>query len=346
MRIGTIVIIILAWILLSSTLYVVNEPEQVIITQFGKPIGDPIDKPGLKFKTPFIQKVHRFDKRFLEWNGDANQLPTRDKRFIWVDTYARWRISDPLLYFQRLRDERGAQTRLDDILDGETRNAIANHDLVEVIRSTNREPLQGDLTPEEEVILEPIQVGRARIQAEVLANAQERVTDLGIEILDVRFQRINYVEEVRQKVYERMIAERRRIADRFRSEGQGEASRIIGEKERELKRIQSGAYREAQKLVGEADAAATLRAYDTLCYGVTQAEGIADGDHPFADLQLVRICQLQHRQIFRIDLDNRHFVLRVRPDRLCLELSAVLERHGNIFRILYHVVVGQNIPVG
>jgi membrane protease subunit HflC len=257
MRIGVVAIIVLAWILLSSTLYVVNEPEQVIITQFGKPIGDPIDAPGLKIKTPFIQKVHRFDKRFLEWDGDANQLPTRDKRFIWVDTYARWRISDPLLYFQRLRDERGAQTRLDDILDGETRNAIANHDLVEVIRSTNREPLQGDLTPEEEVILEPIQVGRDRIQAEVLANAQQRVTDLGIEILDVRFKRINYVEEVRQKVYERMIAERRRIADRFRSEGQGEASRILGEKERELKRIQSGAYREAQMIIGDADAEAT-----------------------------------------------------------------------------------------
>jgi membrane protease subunit HflC len=256
MRIGVVAIIVLAWILLSSTLYVVNEPEQVIITQFGKPIGDPIDAPGLKIKTPFIQKVHRFDKRFLEWDGDANQLPTRDKRFIWVDTYARWRISDPLLYFQRLRDERGAQTRLDDILDGETRNAIANHDLVEVIRSTNREPLQGDLLPEEEVILEPIQVGRDRIQAEVLANAQQRVTDLGIEILDVRFKRINYVEEVRQKVYERMIAERRRIADRFRSEGQGEASRILGEKERELKRIQSGAYREAQMIIGDADAEA------------------------------------------------------------------------------------------
>jgi membrane protease subunit HflC len=257
---------ILLWIVITNTFYIISEPEQVIITQFGKPVGNPVSTPGLKAKTPFIQTVHRFDRRFLEWDGDANQLPTRDKRFIWVDTYARWRISDPLLFFQRLRDERGAQTRLDDIIDGETRNAIANHDLVELIRNTNRQPeIQEDLGVDEATTLVEITTGRSAIQAQILSASQGRVTDLGIEILDVRFKRINYVEDVRRKVYERMIAERRRIADRFRSEGEGEASRIRGEKERDLKRIQSEAYRSAQTLIGEADAEATrvfAAAYD------------------------------------------------------------------------------------
>ena len=257
MRWGIVTAVLLLWIVLANSLYVVNEAEQVIITQFGKPVGEPIDAPGLKLKIPFVQTIHRFDRRFLEWDGDANELPTRDKRFIWVNTYARWRISDPLLYFQRLRDERGAQTRLDDILDGETRNAIANHDLVEVIRSTNRQPADSDLDAEEQTIFAQIETGRRAIQETILAAAQQRVTDLGIEILDLRFKRINYVEEVRKKVYERMIAERRRIADRFRSEGQGEAQRILGEKERELKRIQSEAYRTAQSIIGRADAEAT-----------------------------------------------------------------------------------------
>jgi membrane protease subunit HflC len=256
MRIGLIVAAIVVFIVLANSLYVVNEPEQVIVTQFGEPIGDPIIEPGLKFKTPFIQRVHRFDRRFLEWNGDANELPTRDKRFIWVDTYARWRITDPLLFFQRLRDENGAQSRLDDILDGETRNAIANHDLVEVIRTTNREPVETNLTIEEQTVLEDIETGRLTIQDMILEASQARTEDLGIEIPDVRFQRINYVEEVRQRVYERMISERQRIADRFRSEGQGEAQRIRGERDRDLKEIESEAYRTAQTIIGEADAEA------------------------------------------------------------------------------------------
>ena len=265
MRIGIIVLAIVGVILLLSSLYVVREPEQVIITQFGRPIGDPVTEPGLKIKTPIIQKVNRFEKRFLEWDGDPNQLPTKDKRFIWVDMYARWRITDPLLFFQRLRDERGAQTRLDDILDGETRNAIANHNLLEVIRNTNRTPQQSELETRDETRLETITTGRDEIRMEILSKAKPRTEDLGIEILDVQFKRINYVEEVRQKVYERMIAERTRIADRFRSEGEGEASRIRGEKERELKRIQSEAYRKAREIRGDADAAATkiyAAAYD------------------------------------------------------------------------------------
>ena len=265
MRIVWLIVGLLFLITLRGTLYIVQEPEQVIITQFGKPIGNPITQPGLHVKIPFVQKVHRFDKRFLEWDGDPNQLPTEDKRFIWVDMYARWRISDPLLFFQRLRDERGAQTRLDDILDGETRNAIANHALVEVVRSTNRTPQSSELEAADEVKLSTISFGRDKIRQEILAKAQERTSDLGIEILDVQFKRINYVEEVQKNVYERMIAERRRIADRFRSEGEGEASRIRGERERDLKQIQSEAYRQAREIEGDADAKATLiyaAAYD------------------------------------------------------------------------------------
>lgn len=238
--------------------YVVNEAEQVILTQFGRPVGRPVSAPGFHFKLPFVQQVHRFDKRFLEWDGEANQLPTRDKRFIWVDTYARWRISDPLKFFQRLKDERGAQTRLDDILDGETRNSIANHDLVEVVRTTNRTPaLDESQTAEELVTLDPIEVGREKIREEILAKSQARTEDLGIEILDVRLKRINYVAEVQEKVFDRMIAERERIAARFRSEGEGEALRIQGEKERALKQIGSEAYRTAEEIRGRADARAT-----------------------------------------------------------------------------------------
>ena len=257
MRIGMLILIGVVLLALSNTLYIVREPQQVIITQFGKPMGDPVDTPGLHIKTPFVQKVHRFDRRFLEWDGDPNQLPTRDKRFIWVDMYARWRITDPLLFFQRLNNEIGAQTRLDDILDGETRNAIANHDLVEVIRNSNRTPEAAEDLPEDESVLESIDFGRDKIRLEILSNSQSRTGDLGIEILDVQFKRINYVQEVQRKVYERMIAERNRIADRFRSEGEGQASRIRGEKERELQRVQSEAYREAQVIIGRADALST-----------------------------------------------------------------------------------------
>jgi len=245
-------------IVLSSTLYIVDETQQVIITQFGNPVGDAVSDPGLHMKTPFIQKPNYFDKRFLEWDGVANQVPTRDKRFIWVDTYARWRISDPLLFLQRLRDERGAQTRLDDILDGETRNAVARHDLVEVVRSSNRDPDAILLDNESETaILESIETGRELITQEIHAAAQERLNDLGIEILDLRFKRINYVDEVRRDVFDRMIAERNRIAERYRSEGEGEAARIDGERELELQRITSEAYRTAQEISGQADADAT-----------------------------------------------------------------------------------------
>ena len=256
MRIG-IVLVVLAMLLLGNAAFIVLETEQVIKTQFGKPVGDPIDSPGLHFKLPFIQKVHKFDKRFLEWDGDAKELTTKDKRFIFVDTYARWRISDPLLYFQRLRDERRAQSRLKDILEGETRNAIAKHRLVELVRSSNRTPAQDESLPEATSVFEQITTGRDEVRLEILKNARSRTGDLGIEILDVQLKRINYVEAVRRKVYDRMIAERRRIAERYRSEGEGEAASIRGEIEKELKKIESGAYREAQEIQGRADAEAT-----------------------------------------------------------------------------------------
>ena len=245
-------------VVLVSATYTVDETQQVIITQFGEPVGDPITTSGLKLKVPFIQTAHFFEKRFLEWDGSPNQVPTRDKRFIWVDTYARWRISDPLRFFQRLRDERGAQSRLDDILDGETRNAVAKNDLIELVRSSNRNPDDVPIETEEEgSILERIKKGRQNIVNEILETSSERTADLGIELLDLRLKRINYVEEVQKDVFARMIAERQRIAEQFRSEGQGESARIAGEKERDLAQIQSDAYRVAEELRGEADAEAT-----------------------------------------------------------------------------------------
>ena len=245
-------------VLLGQSAYTVDETQQVIITQFGQPVGDPVDTPGLHFKVPFIQRTNPFEKRFLEWDGSPNQVPTRDRRFIWVDTYARWRITDPLLFFQRLRDELGAQSRLDDVLDGETRNAVARHDLIEIVRSTNRNPDDVLIDSEEEaVILERIERGREEITREILDTAAGRTADLGIELLDLRLKRINYVEEVQQDVFARMIAERQRVAEQFRSEGQGESARINGERERELAQIQSEAYRQAEELRGEADAEAT-----------------------------------------------------------------------------------------
>ena len=262
-RIIGVLLVLVLLLLANLSLFVVREDRQAIITEFGAPVGDAIDTPGLKFKLPW-RKAQYFDRRFLEWQGSAEELPTRDKVFIFVDTYARWRISDPLLFFQRLNDERGAQSRLDDILDGETRNAIANHDLIEVIRSSNREAAADESYPEasgglEEAAggLEEIVTGRDKIRLDILAAAQERTADLGIEVLDVQFRRINYGEQVEPDVFNRMISERQRIADRFRSQGQGQASEILGNMDRDLKRIQSEAYREATEIRGRADASAT-----------------------------------------------------------------------------------------
>ena len=250
-------LVIAAVFLLLTSVYLVDETEQVVITQFGAPVGEAVTEPGLKFKVPFIQQANYFDKRYLEWDGDRNQVPTKDKKFIFVDSYARWQITDPLQFFRRLENERGAQSRLDDILDGETRNAVANHDLVEIVRSSNRTPAaDGEIAGAIQDSLESIETGRDAIQRIVLEQANQRASDLGIQVLDFRFKRINYVEDVRQTIYDRMISERNRIADLFRSEGQGEASRINGEKERELLTIQSESFRTAQEIRGRGDAEA------------------------------------------------------------------------------------------
>jgi len=261
-----LIIAFAALILLLESAYMVKETEQVVITQFGKPVGEAKITPGLKFRVPFIHKANYFEKRYLEWDGDPNQVPTKDKKFIFVDSYARWQITDPLQFFRRLTDERGAQSRLDDILDGETRDFIANHDIEESVRTSNRTPIRSDLAGEEVGdTLSNIIVGRQRIQEMILQSANQRASDLGIVILDFRLKRLNYVDEVRGQVYERMQSERFRIAERFRSEGQGEASRINGQKERDLKQIQSEAFRQAEEIMGTADARAAsiyAAAYD------------------------------------------------------------------------------------
>ena len=255
-RILVLIVLAIAAIGVVLTVYTVQETEQIIITRLGKPVRE-VTKPGLKVKVPLVEKVIRIEKRFLEWDGDPNQLPTRDKRFIFVDTYARWRITDATKYYQRLRDEFGAQSRLDDILDGETRNTVAKHDLIEVVRTSNREfAVTEELGGTQDESFAEVQDGRDRLAAEVLAAANVATVELGIEVLDFRFKRLNYVPEVRREVYARMISERNRIAEQFRSEGAGEAARINGERERELATIRSEAYREAQEIKGRADAKA------------------------------------------------------------------------------------------
>jgi membrane protease subunit HflC len=258
--VGIGIIVVVAIVGLFASAYIVDERKQVIITQFGRPVGDAIMEPGIYFKIPIVQKANYFEKRVLEWDGDPNEVPTKDKRFVWVDTYARWRIDNPLLYFQRVRDEIGAQSRLDDILDGGTRSAIANHNLDEVIRSTSRDLQASGNAPPSDVPVAAEQdalFGRDKVTRSIIEIASKQTRELGIELLDVRFKRINYVEEVQQKIYERMITERIRIADKFRSEGEGEAARIRGDKERELRIIESEAYRDAQRIMGAADAKAT-----------------------------------------------------------------------------------------
>lgn len=244
-------------ILIFGSVFVLDETEQAIVTQFGKPVGGSRTRPGMNFKLPVIQKVQRFDKRYLKWDGYPNQVPTQDKKFIFVETYARWQITDPLQFYIRLRDERSGQSRLDDILDGETRNAVASFELLDIIRSTNRTPEISEEYLQEIESLDTIKVGREKIEKMILEKASARCTDLGIIILDFRIKRINYVEEVRNNVYDRMISERNRIADQFRSEGQGEARKIQGNKERDLAQIQSEAVKQSEQIRGRADAKAT-----------------------------------------------------------------------------------------
>lgn len=245
-------------LLLESSAYTVAENEQVIVTEFGKIVGKAVTTPGLHWRSPFIQDVHSFDKRWLEWDGSPNQIPTRDKKYIWIDAFARWRISDPIKFYKRLRDEQSAQTRLDDIVDGEIRNVIANHDLIEVVRTSAREFERSDEiedTQGDEAVFAP-KLGREKMAQLVLQKSSEVMPDYGIELADIKIKRINYVDSVQQKVFERMISERKRIAERFRSEGQGKRAEIEGKVERELLRIRSEAYKTAEEVRGKADAQA------------------------------------------------------------------------------------------
>jgi membrane protease subunit HflC len=259
-------IVIIAAFVLYNSAYVVDETEQVVITQFGRIVGDAKTTPGLKFKVPFIQKVNFFPKILLEWDGDPGQIPTKDKTYIWVDTFARWRISDPIVYFQTVKDEFSALKRLDDIIDPAMRDLISAYPLVESVRNTDRpmdtfdaiqglEAKEGEDSPKRKVRYQ-VDLGRAEIARQIEKQAGEKLAEFGIQVEDVKIKRINYIDSVRSSVYDRMIAERNQIAEKFRAEGKGEASNIRGEKERELQVIKSQAYKQAQEVKGDADAKA------------------------------------------------------------------------------------------
>ena len=260
--VGSSILAAVVAVTLYSALYTVNEVEQAIITQFGKPVGEPIIDAGIQLKLPFVQKVNTIDKRVLEWEGTPSDMPTKDKLYISVSLYARWQVTDPLQYFLRLGNERSAQSRLDDIFGSETRNAVATHELIEIIRTTKgRQPLRdASLTQAEKEqnigSLVPITEGRLVVEQDIFNAAAEKVRVFGIELMDIRFKRINYNESVRPKIYERMISERRHIAERFLSEGKGEAARIRGNRERDLDKMQSEAYREVVEIRGKDDAKA------------------------------------------------------------------------------------------
>ncbi|HIC91290.1 MAG TPA: protease modulator HflC [Syntrophaceae bacterium] len=254
-----IILIIIGFIVVSGAAFVVDETQQVVITQFGKAVGEPITEPGLYFKIPFVQQANYFPKNLLEWDGEAGQIPTLDKTFIWVDTFARWKIVDPLKFFQSVNNETAALARLDDIIDPAVRNAITSYPLIEAVRNSNREMdiFEVGLEGFKRQPIPPVKVGREKITQMILEQAKPKLAKFGIELVDVRIKRINYVEEVRKTVYQRMIAERKQIAEKFRSEGRGESQKIEGDKEKEMRRITSEAYRKAQEIKGKADAEAT-----------------------------------------------------------------------------------------
>ena len=257
-----IVIVFLAALVLLSSAYVVDETQQVVVTQFGRVVGEPVKEPGLNFRIPFIQHANYFPKNLLQWDGDQGQIPTLDKTYIWVEPFARWKIVDPVKFFQTVKNPVGAIARLEDIIDPAVRNFITSYPLIETVRESNR-PLDTfeigleDEEKEDKTIPE-VQTGRTKIMDGILTQAQPKLDQFGIELVDVKIKRINYVEEVRKSVYGRMIAERKRIAEKFRSEGKGEAQKILGEKERDLKEIISDAYRRGEEIKGKADAEATV----------------------------------------------------------------------------------------
>ena len=254
------IILFILFILVGSAAFVVDETEQVVITQFGKPVGEPIKEAGLHFRIPFIQEANFFPKNLLEWDGEPGQMPTLDKTYIWVDTFARWRISNPLTFFETVNNEIAAQKKLDDIIDPATWNFITSHHLIEAVRNSDRKMDIKEVGVDEtykELIVKPIEMGREKIAQGIMTQANPKLVQFGIELVDVRIKRINYVEEVRKAVYNRMIAERKQIAEKFRSEGRGESSKIAGDKEKELKKITSEAYKKAQEIKGKADGEST-----------------------------------------------------------------------------------------
>lgn len=261
-RIIIVVVIVIIAILAAASLYTIKETEQVVITQFGRIVGDKaIDKPGLHIKIPFIQKVNVFPKNLQSWDGDQGQTPTLDKTFIWVDSFALWKITDAVKFFRTVNNTNFALSKLNDIIDPAVRNAITSNRLIEAVRMTDRVLDTTEEGIDADDIMNPnegytIQVGREKITKDILLQAQPKLADFGIELVDVKIKRINYVDEVRNSVYKRMIAERQQIAAKFRSEGQGESQKILGEKERELQKIASEAYRTAQEIKGQADAEA------------------------------------------------------------------------------------------
>jgi membrane protease subunit HflC len=271
---AAIAIVLICIVFVLSSAYVVDETEQVVVTQFGKVVGKPKDSPGLYFKVPFIQSTNYFPKNLQQWDGDPGQIPTLDKTYLWVDPFARWRIVDPVKFFQTVNNTVSALGRLDDIIDPAVRNFITSFSLIEAVRSTNR-PMDIDTFeygPEQARQQEAlplyyaVETGREAITKGILEQAQPKLAQFGIELVDVKIKRINYVEQVRDSVYGRMIAERKQIAEKFRSEGKGEAQKILGEKERDLKEITSEAYRRAQEIRGKADGEVTVIYADA--YGV------------------------------------------------------------------------------
>ena len=254
-----IVILLVAALLVYNAAYMIDETEQVVVTQFGRIIGEPKADPGLKFKLPFIQQANYFAKNLLDWDGDAGQIPTLDKTFIWVDTFARWKITDPIKFFQTVNNRFNAIGKLNDIIDPSVRNAITSNSLIEAVRKSNREMDVADIGQAGEArVYATIVTGREKITEGILKQAQPKLAPFGIELVDIKVKRINYVDQISKSVYGRMIAERNQIAEKFRSEGKGEAQKILGEKERDLQQITSEAYRTAQEIKGKADAEATI----------------------------------------------------------------------------------------
>lgn len=260
----TISAVVLAALLFvaANSAFIIDQAEQGIIVQFGEPIGDVVADPGLHWRIPFVQEVRRFDKRLLAWDGDVSQIPTLGREFIIVDATARWRIAEPLQFLRSVRDESGARARLDDIIDSVARDIVSGTELEEIVRSADWEVDVTGLAEEEvdalaDADLESPQKGRAQLEKEMLAGASRLMPELGIELVDVRIKRINYIDSVREQVETRMISERQSIAARFRSEGQGQSQEILGDMERQLRRIRSEAERQAQEIRGTADAEAT-----------------------------------------------------------------------------------------